>query len=71
MAGGEHSAEQGCSSSGKNIVGKEALVGKMQWKIKRIKSRLCVQLADRALRSLMLVIWISKRILLASVSENH
>lgn len=52
-------------------MGREALVEKMQRKIKRIKSRLYVQLADRALRSLMLVIWISKRILLASVAENH
>lgn len=52
-------------------MGREAFLGKMQWKIERIKGRLYVQLADRALRSLMLVIWISKRILLASVAENH
>lgn len=51
--------------------GKQALVWKMLQETKRIKSRQCVQLAGRALRSLMLVIWISKRILLTTVTESH
>lgn len=53
------------------MTGKEALVEKMLQETERIKGREYVQLAGRALRSLMLVIWISKRILLAPVAENH
>lgn len=53
------------------MMGREALVEKMLQKTERIKGREYVQLAGRALRSLMLVIWISERILLAAVSENH
>ena len=47
------------------------MVEKMLRKTERIKGREYVHLAGRALRSLMLVIWISKRILLATVAENH
>lgn len=71
MAGGEQSAEQGCRGSKRKMMGNEALVESMLWKGERIKGREYVQLAGRALRSLMLVIWISKRILLAAVAENH
>lgn len=51
-------------------MGKEALVEKMLQKAERIKSRGYVQLAVRALRSLRLVVWISKGILLATLVEN-
>lgn len=48
------------------------MVEEMLEKTKRIKSRqYYVQRAGRALRSLMLVIWISKRILLTAVAESH
>lgn len=52
-------------------VGKRSLVEEMLEETKRIKSRQYVQRAGRALRSLMLVIWISKRILLTTVAESH
>lgn len=52
-------------------MGKRSLVEEMLEETKRIKSRQYVQRAGRALRSLMLVIWISKRILLTTVAESH
>lgn len=47
------------------------MVKEMLEKTKRIKSRQYIQRAGRALRSLTLVIWISKRILLTTVAESH